>query len=71
MTGISPDASAFDTSVLHLAFLPSGEAYCGDTPTEWHPFLATAAAVSSIISQASLPPTYLSTSTCSSVSSGS
>jgi hypothetical protein len=48
MTGTSPDASVSDTSVWQLAFLPSADAYCGATPTEWLPFLGKA--VSSTIS---------------------
>jgi hypothetical protein len=55
MSGTSPEASVTDTSVWQFAFLPSAVAYWGATPTEALPFLGRA--VSSMISQAPLPPT--------------
>ena len=61
-------ASVSETSVWQFAVLPSTEAYCGVTPTEWLPFFGNA--VSSMTNTASSPPTSRSACTSSSASSG-
>ena len=73
ITGTSREASVTETSVTEtsdwqFAVLPSDEAYCGATPTEWSPFLGRQ--VSSMTRKAFSPPTNLSAAARSAASSG-